>query len=397
MQLSPAKTHVTAADLIARAEALVPALRARALQCEADCKVADETIRDFQEAGFFKILQPKRWGGYEMDPEVFYAVQMKVAEGCMSSAWVLGVVAVHNWQLALFDAQAQADVWQDDPSTLISSSYMPRADVTPVEGGYRISGRWGFSSGVDHCQWAFLGGLVPDPEGGAPDYRTFLVPRSDFEIDYVWDTMGLRGTGSQDVVVKDAFVPAYRTHRSKDGFAATSPGLKVNDAPLFKLPFGQIFVRAVSSSSIGALQGALDAFRGYATKRVSSNDFSRTSDDPDAQVVMAETASAIDEMKTTLNRNFGVLMSQARSETPFDLEQRLMFRFQSGQILDRCAELISRMFYSCGAQGTYRSSPLVRTFVDIHTGRTHIANNPFKVARNYGGFMLGNPNTDTFI
>ena len=397
MQLSPAKTHVTAADLIARAEALVPALRARALQCEADCKVADETIRDFQEAGFFKILQPKRWGGYEMDPEVFYAVQMKVAEGCMSSAWVLGVVAVHNWQLALFDAQAQADVWQDDPSTLISSSYMPRADVTPVEGGYRISGRWGFSSGVDHCQWAFLGGLVSDPEGGAPDYRTFLVPRSDFEIDYVWDTMGLRGTGSQDVVVKDAFVPAYRTHRSKDGFAATSPGLKVNDAPLFKLPFGQIFVRAVSSSSIGALQGALDAFRGYATKRVSSNDFSRTSDDPDAQVVMAETASAIDEMKTTLNRNFGVLMNQARSETPFDLEQRLMFRFQSGQILDRCAELISRMFYSCGAQGTYRSSPLVRTFVDIHTGRTHIANNPFKVARNYGGFMLGNPNTDTFI
>ena len=397
MQLSPTKTNVTAADLIARAEALVPALRARALQCEADCKVADETIRDFQEAGFFKILQPKRWGGYEMDPEVFYAVQMKVAEGCMSSAWVLGVVAVHNWQLALFDAQAQADVWQDDPSTLISSSYMPRAEVTPVDGGYRISGRWGFSSGVDHCQWAFLGGLVSDPEGGAPDYRTFLVPRSDFEIDYVWDTMGLRGTGSQDVVVKDAFVPAYRTHRSKDGFAATSPGLKVNDAPLFKLPFGQIFVRAVSSSSIGALQGALDAFRGYATKRVSSNDFSRTSDDPDAQVVMAETASAIDEMKTTLNRNFGVLMNQARSETPFDLEQRLMFRFQSGQILDRCAELISRMFYSCGAQGTYRSSPLVRTFVDIHTGRTHIANNPFKVARNYGGFMLGNPNTDTFI
>lgn len=127
MQLSQTKSSVTAADLIARAEALIPALRARAMQCEADCKVADETIRDFQEAGFFKILQPKRWGGYEMDPEVFYAVQMKVAEGCMSSAWVLGVVAVHNWQLALFDAQAQADVWSQDPSTLISSSYIVKA------------------------------------------------------------------------------------------------------------------------------------------------------------------------------------------------------------------------------------------------------------------------------
>lgn len=397
MQLSNAVSSVTTQDLVDRAAAMLPALRERAQSCENDCKVHDDTIRDFQEAGFFKILQPKRYGGYEMAPETFYAVQMKVAEGCMSSAWVLGVVAVHNWQLALFDAQAQADVWSEDPTTLISSSYMPRAEVTPVDGGYRISGRWGFSSGVDHCQWAFLGGLVPDPEGGAPDYRTFLVPRSDFEIDYVWDTMGLRGTGSQDVVVKDAFVPAYRSHRSKDGFAATSPGLKVNDAPLFKLPFGQIFVRAVSSSSIGALQGALDAFRGYASKRVSSNDFSRTSDDPDAQVVIAETASAIDEMKTTLNRNFGVLMEKARAGEELDLEQRLLFRFQSAQILDRCAELISRLFYSCGAQGTYRSSPLVRTFVDIHTGRTHIANNPFKVARNFGGFMLGNANTDTFI
>ena len=384
-------------DLVGRAEAMIPALRERATQAEADCRVPDETIRAFQNAGFFKILQPRRWGGYEMDPQAFYAVQMKVAEGCMSSAWVLGVVAVHNWQLALFDAQAQADVWESDPTTLISSSYMPRAKVTPVEGGYRISGRWGFSSGVDHCQWAFLGGLVPDPEGGPPDYRTFLVPRGDFSVDRNWDTLGLRGTGSHDVIVEDAFVPAYRTHRSKDGFAVTSPGLKVNDAAMFKLPFGQIFVRAVSSSSIGALQGALDAFRDYASVRVSSNTFSKTAEDPDVQMVIAETESAIDEMKTTLNRNFGVLMGKARSGEALDLKERLLFRFQSGQILDRCAALISRMFYSCGAQGVYRNGPICRTFADIHTGRTHIANNPAATGRNFGAVTLGMPNTDTFI
>jgi 3-hydroxy-9,10-secoandrosta-1,3,5(10)-triene-9,17-dione monooxygenase len=167
----------TPADLVARAQALRSrAARTRRYKCEANNKVPDETIRDFQEAGFFKILQPKRWGGYEMDPEAFYAVQMKVAEGCMSSAWVLGVVAVHNWQLALFDAKAQDDVWKDDPTTLISSSYMPRAQVTPVDGGYKISGRWGFSSGVDHCEWAFLGGLVPDPETGIPDYLDLPCP-----------------------------------------------------------------------------------------------------------------------------------------------------------------------------------------------------------------------------
>ena len=391
-----AATLVQSSDLVARARALVPVLRERAEQAATLCRVPDETIRDFQDAGLFRILQPKQYGGYELDPETFYAVQTTLAEGCMSSAWVFGVVAVHNWQLALFDAQAQADVWGERDDTLIASSYMPKAEVTPVDGGYRISGRWNFSSGVDHCEWVFLGGLVPSPDG-PPDYRTFLVPRADFEVIRVWDTLGLRGTGSHDVVVTDAFVPAYRSHRSKDGFATTSPGLKVNDAPLYKLPFGQIFVRAVSSSAIGALQGALDTFLEMGARRVSANDFSKTSDDPDTRMTVARTAAAIDEMKLVLSRNFAVLMDQARAGQPFDLDQRLRFRFQSAEVLDRCAELITRIFYLSGAQGVIRSNPVARTFADIHTGRTHIANNPDKVGRNVGGVMLGAANTDTFI
>jgi 3-hydroxy-9,10-secoandrosta-1,3,5(10)-triene-9,17-dione monooxygenase len=359
--------------------------------------VPAETIRDFQEAGFFKILQPKRYGGYEMDPQTFYAVQMKVAEGCMSSAWVLGVVAVHNWQLALFDAKAQHDVWGDDPTTLISSSYMPRGKVTPVEGGYRLSGQWGFSSGVDHCDWAFLGAAVADPETGKPDFWTFLVPRADFTILPLWDTIGLGATGSHDVLVENAYVPAYRTHRSKDGFAVTSPGLKVNDAPLFKLPFGQVFVRAVSSSSIGALQGALDLYREAGAKRVSNNDFSSAAQDPDTQVLIAETTSAIDEMKAVLNRNFDDLMARASAGQSADIQTRLTYRFQSAQISGRCADLITRIFHASGAEGIFRSKPISRIFCDIHAGRTHVANNPSKVGRNFGAVQLGAPNGDSFI
>ena len=397
MTLAQAIELPTEADLVARATALLPALRERADACEKGNRVPDETIRDFQDAGFFKILQPKRYGGYEMDPEAFYAVQMKVAEGCMSSAWVLGVVAVHNWQLALFAPQAQDDVWKSDPTTLISSSYMPRAEVTPVDGGYRISGRWGFSSGVDHCQWAFLGGLVKDPETGVPDFVTFLVPRSDFEILPIWNTIGLGGTGSHDVTVKDAYVPAYRTHRSKDGFAATNPGAKVNPGPLYKLPFGQVFVRAVSSSSIGALQGALDCFKATGAKRKSNNTLTSIAGDPDVQTVIAETQSAIDEMKTILFRNFGVLNDHARRGEQADMDTRLLFRFQSAQISGRCADLISKMFYLSGADGIYRGNTIARTFCDIHTGRTHVANNPNTVGRNFGAVMLGSQNTDSFI
>ena len=387
----------TPADMISAARALGPSLRARAAQAEIDCKIPDETIAEMKTAGLFRVLQPKRFGGYEMGVSAFYDIQMELAKHCMSTAWVYGVVAVHNWQLALFDLKAQEDVWATNHDMLISSSYMPKAKVTHAPGGYRISGRWGFSSGVDHCGWAFLGGLLTPPGGGAPEFVTFLVPKSDFVVHRVWDTVGLRGTGSQDVEVKDAFVPAHRMHRSQDGAAGTSPGLSVNPSPLYRLPFGQIFVRAVSSSSIGALEGALEAFRGYNQNRTSSNDMSRSALNPVAQRVAADAAGAIDEMKLTLHRNFARMMELAAQSKGPELEERLRFRLQAAQVVDRCAELISAMFYSCGASGVYRSGPVARTFVDIHTGRTHVANNPDKFARNFGGWLLGEENTDTFI
>lgn len=397
MNIATTIAEPTREQLVARAAEMFPRLRERAAACEADNKVADATIAEFQEAGFFKILQPRRFGGYEMDVETFYDVQMKVAEGCMSSAWVLGVVAVHNWQLALFAPEAQDDVWAKDPTTLISSSYMPKAQVTVVDGGYRISGRWGFSSGVDHCEWAFLGGLVPDAETGVPDFWTFLVPREDFIVHHCWNTVGLAGTGSHDVEVKDAFVPAHRTHRSKDGFAATNPGAKSNPGWLYKLPFGQVFVRAVSSSSIGALQGALDYFIENGAKRKSNNSGASSAGDPDVQVLIAEVQAAIDEMKAVLYRNFAVLNEYARAGQQADIDTRLRFRFQSAQIAGRCGELITRMYHLGGADGISRGNVIARTFCDIHTGRTHVANNPNAVGRNIGNVVLGGPNTDSFI
>lgn len=397
MTLAQAIDAPTVSDLLAGAEALLPVLRERAGECEAGNRVPEATIRDFRDAGFFKILQPRRYGGYEMRPEAFYQVQMEVAEACMSSAWVLGVVAVHNWQLALFHPHAQDDVWGDNPGTLISSSYMPRAEVTAVDGGYRISGQWGFSSGVDHCAWAFLGGLVKDPETGVPDFWTFLVPRTDFTVLPVWNTIGLGGTGSHDVKVEDAFVPAYRTHRSKDGFAATNPGAKHNPGPLYKLPFGQVFVRAVSSSSIGALQGALDNYLATSARRKSANTLASVSGDPDIQLLIADTQAAISEMKATLFRNMSALYECACRGEQADIPTRLQFRLQSAQVSQRCCELIGRLFCSGGAGGIFRGNAIARAFCDIHAGRTHVANNPNMVGRNAGNVALGATNTDSFI
>lgn len=385
-------------ELLRRARAMIPRLVERWEQAERECRVPDETVAEMRAAGLFRVLQPRRYGGYELDPQVFYQIQMALAEGCMSTAWIYGVIAVHNWQLALYDERAQQEVWGSDSSTLISSSYMPKGRLERVPGGFRLSGRWGFSSGVDHCQWAFLGALVPPESGqGAPEFRTFLVPRADFRVIKAWDTIGLRGTGSQDVEVGGAFVPEYRTHKASDGAAGTSPGLTVNTAPLYKLPFGQIFVRAVSSSSIGALQGALDAYVAWCSARVSVNDFARSAEDPTAQEVAAKTALAIDEMKLALLRNFEVMMNAVRSAVPLDMNSRIHYRTQSASVPERCTDLVNRLFYSSGAHGMYRSSRLTRYFLDINCGRTHVANNIAKLARNQGGVMFGLPNTDSFL
>ncbi|MBV1918986.1 MAG: flavin-dependent monooxygenase, partial [Sphingomonadaceae bacterium] len=210
-----------------------------------------------------------------MHPAVLYEVQMVLGEACMSTAWIYGLLTVHEFQLALFDDQAQSEVWGENPDALISSTYQPVGKVERVDKGFRLSGHWRFSSGAQHCDWIFLGSIAPpDEPDGQPDLRTFLLPRSDYRtIEGSWDVFGLRGTGSVDIVVEDAFIPEYRTHSMTAGFEIDGQkGLEVNTAPLYRLPWGQLFARVVSSAQIGSLQGAYDAFLEIARSRVSSAD-----------------------------------------------------------------------------------------------------------------------------
>jgi 3-hydroxy-9,10-secoandrosta-1,3,5(10)-triene-9,17-dione monooxygenase len=389
---------VTPEILVQRARELVPVLAERATRTEAARCVLPETVADLQKAGLFEVLKPKKYGGYEMDPQVFYEVCMTLAEGCMSTAWIYGVIGVHNWQIALFDPRAAEDVFGKNPQTLIASTYMPKGQVTPVEGGFKFSGRWGFSSGIDHCEWVFLGGLIfnkADPKQ-PPEYRTFLLPKKDYEVVDTWHVMGLKGTGSKDIVVKDAFVPEYRTHKASDGFMGTNPGREAFPAPLYKLPFGQIFVRAVSSAAIGSLQGAVNAFRDWG-KAWMGNMGVKTSDQGPAQMAVAESLAAIDEMKTILNRNFDVLMDAARNGRQVDVNLRLQYRFQAAQVVERCARHAYQILSACGGRGIFNDFPVVRHFLDIHAARAHYANNPDNFGRNFGGVMLGRDNTDFFI
>ena len=377
--------------LLEAARNLGPVLEARMETCARDRRVPEETITDFHKAGFFRILQSAEYGGYEMDPQVFYAVLLEIARTCMSSAWVLGVIGVHNWQMNLFDDEAAKEVWGEDSSVLISSSYAPMGQVSVVDGGFRLSGRWSFSSGCEHCDWVFLGAVVPTEE--APwdmlNYRTFLLPRGDYQIVENWDVVGLSGTGSHDIVVKDVFVPEHRTHN----MLADDGGRKfMHKPPLYRLPFMQVFSRAVSTPSLGALEGALEKYIGVAQTRLAGAIAMK--DDPDAKRLAAEVDTAIASMKTTLFQNFDFLMQCARQSEIAQPLDRARFRYNTAIVADRCVGLSSRMLKASGSSGIRNGSALLKQHNDILASQAHIANvsAPFEV--NLGGMLFGQESID---
>jgi 3-hydroxy-9,10-secoandrosta-1,3,5(10)-triene-9,17-dione monooxygenase len=395
-----ATAHVPAPEeLVARARAMIPVLKSRAARCVAERDVPAETIREFQEAGFFRILQPRRWGGYEMNPNVFFDVQKAIAEGCMSTGWMFGVVGCHPYELALFHDEAQQEVWGKDTSILASSSYQPVGEVTRVEGGFRLSGRWGFSTGSVHCDWVCLGALVPPAaEGEGPDMRTFLLPRQDYTIDRdSWHVFGLQGTGSHDIIVEDVFVPEYRTHRAVDGFLCANPGQQENDAPLFTLPWAQVFVRSVSTAAFGGARAAVNAAIEIMQSRVSTNTGKAAKADPFLHAAIARAHAQILEMETTLRITFDELMAIAESGQPIPMEKRALFAYNSSSVVRRLAELVDDMMQLLGGRAIYMTSPIIQPWLDLNAGRAHVANDPANRTADVVGTMLGEAPGFTFL
>jgi 3-hydroxy-9,10-secoandrosta-1,3,5(10)-triene-9,17-dione monooxygenase len=389
------KGTVTPETYLERVRALLPVLRERAASAEKSRRLPDETFADFQEAGLFRALQPKRYEGYELDPDVFYQAVMEVGEVCGSSAWILGVIGVHNWHLAIFPPQAQEDVWSKDTSVQISTSLAPTGTVEPVAEGYRLSGRWSFSSGCDFCHWVALGGIVPPIEKGQPpDARVFLLPRPDYRIDDNWHVMGLCATGSKDIVVEGAFVPEYRTHSYLDAFHLKHPGAAINGAPLYRLPFGLVFANGITAPAIGAALGALDAFRDQSAKRLNVRDQSRVVEDPFMQYRLAEAAAEISAARERLLGNFTEMMRRARAGEEIPLAARARYKWDAGKAIDWSVNAVDRLFEASGGRGIFLNNPIQRAWRDVHAMRAHAGNNPERAAFVYARSEFGLPPTD---
>ena len=387
------------AELVARAKAMIPTLRARAKACIAGRDVSAETIADMQAAGFFRVLQPRRWGGFEMHPNVFFDIQKQLAEGCMSTGWMYGVLGCHPCELALFHDRAQAEVWADDSAMLVSSTYQPVGKVTRVEGGFRLSGHWGFSTGSVHSGWVLLGSIVPPVNAGDSfDMRTFLLPREDYTIDRdSWYTFGLQGTGSHDIIVDDAFVPEYRTHKASDGFLCQNPGQIENDGALYQLPWAQLFVRSVSTAAFGGTKAAIDAAIGIMQSRISTNTGKAAKADPFLHAALARVIAEVDEMERTHRATFVELIELAEAGKPIPMDRRALFAYQSSNVVRRMAEMVDDIVKLLGGRAIYMTSPILQPWLDLHAARAHVANDPANRTSDVIGTMLGEQPAFTFV
>ncbi len=383
----------TYAAMIARARALIPRLRDRASQTEELRRLPPETERELHESGLFRIVQPKRVGGSELDYVALIDCGDAIGQADASAAWNFANLASHHWMLAMFDKRAQDQVWNKDANVLIASSFIfPAGRARKVDGGYVLRGRWPFSSGVDSCEWNMLASVVSsDDEADGIEYRIFLLNKTDYKINDTWNAAGLRGTGSNDVEVNDAFVAEPMTVAVNDLAGGPTPGSAVNPNALYKLPVFSLFPYVLSGVALGNAQACLDDYVEVARHRASTYNRTKLGDLQSTQIKIAEASAKIDAARLIMRSTCIEAMADARRGHFPDIAAKTKTRRDGAFAVNLCTEAVSLLFAASGARGLFTTAALQRQFRDAHAINSHLAFNFDAAGTNYGRVALGLP------
>lgn len=357
-------------------------LRGQAEEAEKIGKLTDDTVKTMKQLGNIRLLQPKQHGGLEVHPREFAETVMATAALDPAAGWINGVVGVHPYQLAYADPRVGAEIWADDVDTWVASPYAPQGVAKPVDGGYIFNGRWQFSSGTDHCDWIFLGAMIGDADGKPlmpPQMLHMILPRKDYEIiEDSWDVVGLRGTGSKDVIVKDAFVPCYRTMdamKVMDGTAQREAGMTDT---LYLMPWSTMFPLGISAATIGIAEGALATALDYQRQRVNSSGVA-IKDDPYVMYAIGEAAADINAARQELLANADRIYDMVDAGKEVSFENRAAGRRTQVRAVWRAVSAVDEIFARCGGNGTRMDKPLQRYWRDVHVGQAHAIHVPSTV------------------
>lgn len=381
------------------------------LQNEAEANVegrrlSNTTAKILRDTGAMRLVQPARYGGLEADPRLFVEAMMVASEFDGAAGWVLGVVGVHNWHIGLYADSVQQEVWGEDPDTWISSSYNYVGQATRVDGGYELTGRWSFSSGCEHASWVFVGGFVYDEEKRPVEMRHFLLPREDYEIIDVWHVAGLSGSGSNDIRVEGAFVPDAHSMSWADLYAHRCPGTEVNTAPLYRVPWGSMFLNAVTAPLVGMAKGMLresislvkQRVKGYVPPGPTSSAFDAKRIWPAVTLAkLAEASAEIDAARLQMMDNLADVYHYASTGSEVPLDVRARARRDQVMAARRATEAANTIFSLAGGRGLSLRSPIQRLWRDAHAGSHHVVNGTDQALTGYGAYLLGEPIEDQLV
>jgi len=384
----PAKP--TVAELIERARGIGKLAREQALETEKQRYVSAELVGRMRDAELFRVMQPARFGGFEYGYDVFVELVAEIAAGDGSTGWVYSLGAVHPWLIACYPEEAQQEVWSEDGDAIAAVSYAPTGKAVPDEGGYRLSGRFSFASGVDNANWGIVGGMLPLKDGPKPGF--FLVPRAQFSIHDDWFTMGLAGTGSKTIVVEDQFVPAYRTVAFADMLTGNGPGTATNPNPLYRQPMLAVVPHCLVAPALGMAHGALAAFTdqvaGRTTRGAVAGGNNRMSEFTTVQMRVAEATASIDAAELMIYRDIRetlAIVENGKADLKLRMRNRLTHSFATKLLV----QAVDAVFLAAGGAGLSLHHPVQRFWRDIHAASSHISLNWDSVSSMYGQHVFG--------
>jgi alkylation response protein AidB-like acyl-CoA dehydrogenase len=356
-------------DYKSAVRSILPRIAASTHESDKLRRLSDDAANALRESGLARTITPKQFGGYELSPSVHIRACADLGNVCSAASWVLMVCVAHDYIIGRFPEECQREVYEGDADNLVAGSLAPAGVIEPVEGGWRLTGRWLFGSGCDHSPWFIFGTRLanPKPEDEYTNYHV-MVPRADVVIEDTWHTLGMRGSGSKDLVVTNVFVPSHRAMPTYPTFLGLSPHAK---APTYRLSVYSGLPAMLSGSVLGMAEAGLKAFLEATAVRFTPHGVAKAKN-PIMQKRVAESAAEIASARRLLEDmcdRFDALM--ATDQAPMSAQERIQMRWDSAYIVELCRRAIERLYAVSGAHGLYEGNPVYRAYRDIMTACHH--------------------------
>lgn len=375
-------------DLVNRARGLAPLFQERAAKDPTARRIPQQSIAELRESGLFRVLQAGRNKGFETNLRTHIDVVSAAAEGCPSTGWIVGVAHAHSWLISHFPAEAQDDVYHDDPDTLVSGVLGPRGEAVPTEDGWQLSGVWPFGSGVERSQWVLLGAKTVARDGEPID-GLFLLPTGDIEVADDWHVSGLKATGSCTMLAKNVSIPRHRFLAMAEATAGTAPGLALHDGYLHRSALVPVLTIALTGAALGAGRAALDSFAGQIAGKVATYTTELQTNLPTTHRQMAEAATLVHQGGLLLHSAAAAIDDQAKLDEPMPLEIRARTRMECAQGVRCCLKAADLLYLATGGRGLQASNRLAALLGDLQAINMHALLNLESSQEVYGQVLLG--------